>query len=132
MDSDRGHVVASGFLALLASQIGTRLVTFIINLLIARHLSPEAYGLASIQFHLLTTTALFISREGFRRGCLRFGAAGSSAAAAGAAASDDKDDNTTTTPGNTLSTSNHKDDNNPSTNNSHGIGAGGAAAARGA
>ncbi|GIL92754.1 hypothetical protein Vretimale_11741 [Volvox reticuliferus] len=32
--------------------------------------------LASVQFHLLTTTALFISREGFRRGCLRFGAAG--------------------------------------------------------
>ncbi|KAG2427588.1 hypothetical protein HXX76_012242 [Chlamydomonas incerta] len=72
---DRANVVASGFLTLLASQIGTRLVTFIINLLIARHLSPEAYGLSSVQFHLLTTTALFISREGFRRGCLRFGGA---------------------------------------------------------
>ncbi|KAG2446862.1 hypothetical protein HYH02_008019 [Chlamydomonas schloesseri] len=71
--ADRASVVASGFLTLLASQIGTRLVTFIINLLIARHLSPEAYGLSSVQFHLLTTTALFISREGFRRGCLRFG-----------------------------------------------------------
>ncbi|GLC67093.1 hypothetical protein PLESTF_000514400 [Pleodorina starrii] len=82
MESDRGHVVAKGFLALLASQIGTRLVTFTINLLIARHLTPDAYGLSSVQFHLLTTTALFISREGFRRGCLRFGA---SAAASGTA-----------------------------------------------
>eukprot|EP00198_Chlamydomonas_reinhardtii_P011831 XP_001701168.1 predicted protein [Chlamydomonas reinhardtii] len=80
---DRASVVASGFLTLLASQIGTRLVTFIINLLIARHLSPEAYGLSSVQFHLLTTTALFISREGFRRGCLRFGG--------GAGADDDAD-----------------------------------------
>ncbi len=29
--------------------------------------------LSAVQFHLITTTALFISREGFRRGCLRFG-----------------------------------------------------------
>lgn len=39
--------------------------------------------LSSVQFHLLTTTALFISREGFRRGCLRFGG--------GAGADDDAD-----------------------------------------
>ncbi|KXZ50074.1 hypothetical protein GPECTOR_18g52 [Gonium pectorale] len=45
-DNSRASVVASGFLTLLASQIGTRLVTFTINLLIARHLSPEAYGAA--------------------------------------------------------------------------------------
>ncbi|GLI64837.1 hypothetical protein VaNZ11_008131 [Volvox africanus] len=76
MENGQAQVVASGFLTLLASQIGTRIVTFVINLFIARLLTPGAYGLASVQFHLLTTTALFISREGFRRGCLRFGAAG--------------------------------------------------------
>ena len=27
--------------------------------------------LASVQFHLINTTILFLSREGFRRGCLR-------------------------------------------------------------
>lgn len=78
-EGDRVKVVASGFLHLLASQISTRLVTFVINLLIARHLSPQDYALSSVQFHLITTTILLVSREGFRRGCLRFAAgAGSS------------------------------------------------------
>lgn len=27
--------------------------------------------LASVQFHLINTVILFLSREGFRRGCLR-------------------------------------------------------------
>ena len=81
------------------SQLSTRIVTFVLNLLIARHLSPEAYGvsglsmgppdmvrcmgtskskivahaqLAAVQFHLITTTILLLSREGLRRGCLRF------------------------------------------------------------
>lgn len=27
-----------------ASQVASRLITFVLNLLIARHLSPEAYG----------------------------------------------------------------------------------------
>lgn len=71
--SSRAHlsVLASGFTHLLASQIGTRIVTFGMNLLIARHLSPDAYGLSAVQFHLLITAILFLSREGFRRGCLR-------------------------------------------------------------
>jgi hypothetical protein len=41
-----------------------------------RLLVSECYILAelqlqAVQFHLFTTTILFISREGFRRGCLR-------------------------------------------------------------
>eukprot|EP00877_Chromochloris_zofingiensis_P005176 jgi/Chrzof1/1465/Cz10g08270.t1 len=65
------NVLASGFGKLLASQVLTRLITFSMNLLVARHLTPEAYGLASVQFHLITTTILLVSREGFRRGCMR-------------------------------------------------------------
>ncbi|KAG1680360.1 hypothetical protein FOA52_015451 [Chlamydomonas sp. UWO 241] len=64
-------VVASGFVQLLLSQLSTRIISFALNLLIARHLSPEAYGLSSVQFHLITTTTLLLSREGLRRGCLR-------------------------------------------------------------
>lgn len=40
-----------------------------------RSLTPAAYGVAAVQFHLLNTTILFLSREGFRRGCLRVDAA---------------------------------------------------------
>lgn len=43
--------------------------------------------LSAVQFHLITTTALFISREGFRRGCLRFG--GSMGSGSGAENKDD-------------------------------------------
>jgi hypothetical protein len=53
------------------SQVSTRLISFVLNLLIARHLSPEAYALSTVQFHLITTTILLLSREGLRRGCLR-------------------------------------------------------------
>ena len=65
--------VARGFTSLLASSVTSRLVSFVLNLFIARRLTPEAYGLSAIQFHLITTTILLLSREGVRRGCLRFG-----------------------------------------------------------
>ena len=32
---------------------------------------PTFLQLASVQFHLINTFILFLSREGFRRGCLR-------------------------------------------------------------
>lgn len=32
---------------------------------------PVCPQLASVQFHLINTAILFLSREGFRRGCLR-------------------------------------------------------------
>ncbi len=102
-----------------ASQLAARMITFGMNLLVARHLTPEAYGvselcwgrgrevnpasrsfsspqsqrhrprialhtrtptriptrappqLSAVQFYLITTTALLLSREGFRRGCMR-------------------------------------------------------------
>lgn len=82
------------------SQVSTRLITFVLNLITARLLTVDAYGvrpcltyarpqesdatprhegadalrsaqLSSVQFHLINTTILFLSREGLRRGCLR-------------------------------------------------------------
>ena len=57
--------------SLAGSQLLTRLLTFGLNLATARSLSPAAYGIAAVQFHLINTPILFLSREGFRRGCLR-------------------------------------------------------------
>lgn len=53
------------------SQLITRLLTFALNVVATRSLTPSAYGVASVQFHLINTFILFLSREGFRRGCLR-------------------------------------------------------------
>ena len=51
--------------------MSSRLLTFVLNLLVVRRLPPEVYGVAVIQFHLITTTILTFSREGVRRACLR-------------------------------------------------------------
>ncbi|CAD7705263.1 unnamed protein product [Ostreobium quekettii] len=69
--ADQLGILLAGFTNLLGLQLASRLLTFFFNLLIVRRLSPEEYGVAAVQFHLLTTTILFLSREGFRRGCLR-------------------------------------------------------------
>ncbi|PRW57113.1 RFT1-like protein [Chlorella sorokiniana] len=61
----------AGFVHLVASQVITRLLTFGLNIATARSLTPEAYGVAAVQFHLINTTILFLAREGFRRACLR-------------------------------------------------------------
>jgi hypothetical protein len=53
------------------SQVSSRIISFVFNVLVARRLTQEQFGLQAVQFHLFTTTILFISREGFRRGCLR-------------------------------------------------------------
>ena len=79
------------------SQITVRLINFGLNLVTARLLSPEAYGvrkqaavqeenlfrqysrltvasavqLASVQFHLLNTGIVSLSREGLKRACQR-------------------------------------------------------------
>lgn len=66
-----GSVIARGFGHLVFSQVSSRVVTFILNVLVARKLKPEVYGIAVIQYHLITTTILTFSREGVRRACLR-------------------------------------------------------------
>eukprot|EP00967_Tisochrysis_lutea_P121008 scaffold198973_cov21-Tisochrysis_lutea.AAC.1 len=50
--------IAMAFLHLLASQISLRLVNFGLNLLIARHLSPEAYGVCDFVQSLAATPAV--------------------------------------------------------------------------
>lgn len=56
-----------------AAQVATRAITFALNLATARRLSVAAYGVASVQFHLVNTTILLLAREGLRRGCLTAG-----------------------------------------------------------
>lgn len=53
------------------SQLGARLLTFVLNVLAARLLSPEEYGISAVQFHLINSSIVFLSREGIRRSCLR-------------------------------------------------------------
>ena len=99
------HVNDSAACHRAVSQMSSRTVTFGLNLIIVRLLTPETYGvrytaycalqrpdlrcatlcchgkdhirplapsqLAAVQFHLINTVILFLSREGFRRGCLR-------------------------------------------------------------
>ncbi|KAG0608019.1 hypothetical protein M758_8G071700 [Ceratodon purpureus] len=66
-----GALLYHTFRLLFLSQVVSRVLPFILNASVTRRLTHEQFGLQAIQFHLFTTTALFISREGFRRGCLR-------------------------------------------------------------
>ncbi|KAJ4883308.1 lipid transporter [Raphanus sativus] len=59
------------FKYLLATQFLSRGIPFIFNSWIVRHLSEGDYALYAVQFHLFVTCVLFLSREGFRRACLR-------------------------------------------------------------
>lgn len=59
------------FKYLLATQFLSRGIPFIFNLWIVRHLTEEDYALYAVQFHLFVTCVLFLSREGFRRACMR-------------------------------------------------------------
>ncbi|PKA53251.1 hypothetical protein AXF42_Ash009981 [Apostasia shenzhenica] len=59
------------FKYLMATQFLSRLIPFIFNTWIIRHLSEDYYALYAVKFHLLTTSILFLSREGFRRACMR-------------------------------------------------------------
>ncbi|KAL1196797.1 hypothetical protein V5N11_024612 [Cardamine amara subsp. amara] len=59
------------FKYLLATQFLSRGIPFIFNSWIVRHLTENDYALYAVQFHLFVTCVLFLSREGFRRACLR-------------------------------------------------------------
>ncbi|DBB08106.1 TPA: hypothetical protein ACH3X3_008301 [Trebouxia sp. C0006] len=71
MQSNSAAVLVRGFVNLVVSQLSVRLINFALNLVTARLLTPEAYGLASVQFHLLNTGIVFLSREGLKRACQR-------------------------------------------------------------
>lgn len=57
--------------SLMALQLFSRLFTFGLNQAMFRMASPEAFGTAAIQFELMLSTILFLSREGVRNALLR-------------------------------------------------------------
>jgi oligosaccharide translocation protein RFT1 len=61
----------TGASSLVLLQILTRLVTFLLNQALVRLSTPQIFGTAAIQFELLLTSILFISREGVRLALLR-------------------------------------------------------------
>ncbi|KAG7576709.1 RFT1 [Arabidopsis thaliana x Arabidopsis arenosa] len=72
MASNRDSVrLSRRFKYLLGTQFISRGISFAVNSWIVRHLTEEDYALYAVQFHLFVTCVLFLSREGFRRACLR-------------------------------------------------------------
>jgi hypothetical protein len=67
--------MASSFLSsaslLVGLQLLSRSFTFGLNQALLRFVSPQAFGTAAIQFDLLLSTILFLSREGVRNSLLR-------------------------------------------------------------
>ncbi|KAL0574209.1 Oligosaccharide translocation protein rft1 [Marasmius crinis-equi] len=63
----------SSLTSLVGLQLSSRLLTFILNQALFRLASPKAYGVAAIQFELVLSTILFLSREGVRGALLRIG-----------------------------------------------------------
>ncbi|KAJ8087062.1 Oligosaccharide translocation protein rft1 [Marasmius tenuissimus] len=63
----------SSLTSLVGLQLSSRLLTFVLNQALFRLASPKAYGVAAIQFELVLSTILFLSREGVRGALLRVG-----------------------------------------------------------
>ncbi|KAJ6546967.1 Rft protein-domain-containing protein [Mycena capillaripes] len=57
--------------SLIGLQVLSRGVTFLLNQGLFRLASPRAFGTAAIQFELISSTILFLSREGVRNALLR-------------------------------------------------------------
>jgi len=55
----------------MALQLFSRFFTFALNQALFRLASPSAFGAAAIQFELILSTILFLSREGVRNALLR-------------------------------------------------------------
>lgn len=51
-------------------QIGFRILTFLLNAFVLRHVSQAAVGVMNVRLLLLESTLNFLSREAFRRACL--------------------------------------------------------------
>ncbi|WVQ70154.1 uncharacterized protein L199_008379 [Kwoniella botswanensis] len=70
-----GHVTTSNPLrtarSLVLLQLLSRLLTFTLNQVLLRLASPAVFGTAAIQFDLICSTILFLSREGIRNALLR-------------------------------------------------------------
>jgi oligosaccharide translocation protein RFT1 len=57
--------------SLMGLQLFSRFFTFALNQALFRLASPSAFGAAAIQFELIISTILFLSREGVRNALLR-------------------------------------------------------------
>nr|XP_026694892.1 protein RFT1 homolog [Ciona intestinalis] len=51
-------------------QLSFRVLTFILNAFVLRHVTKETLGVVNVRLLLLYSTILFMSREAFRRACL--------------------------------------------------------------
>ena len=75
MAAEKGPSLLSATLAsgssLVLLQVFSRVVTFVLNQALVRLVSPQVFGTTSIQFELLLSTILFLSREGVRNALLR-------------------------------------------------------------
>ncbi|GAA5911369.1 glycolipid translocation protein [Sporobolomyces salmoneus] len=65
------NVLLSTTVSLVALQLGSRLFSFGLNQLLVRSTSPQAFGVATIQFDTLRDTVLFLLREGIRGAVVR-------------------------------------------------------------
>lgn len=70
-DEDHTADLPRTFKYLMATQFLARGIPFLFNTWIVRHLTEQDYALYAVQFHLFVTCVLFLSREGFRRACMR-------------------------------------------------------------
>lgn len=70
---DLGSTLSTGR-NLVLLQLVSRLLTFVLNQSLVRLAPPEVFGTAAIQFDLIYSTILFLSREGIRNALLRSGA----------------------------------------------------------
>lgn len=54
----------------IALQLTLRVLTFVLNAYILRHITKDLLGVINVRLMLLYTTVQFLSREPFRRSCL--------------------------------------------------------------
>ena len=57
--------------SLVLLQLSSRAFTFVLNQALVRLATPQTFGTATVQFELLLSTTLFLSREGVRTALLR-------------------------------------------------------------
>ncbi|KAF7795410.1 hypothetical protein EIP86_006568 [Pleurotus ostreatoroseus] len=69
--SPQAPISMSSASSLVLLQLLSRAFTFVLNQLLVRLVSPQVFGTAAIQFELLLSTILFLSREGVRNALLR-------------------------------------------------------------
>jgi oligosaccharide translocation protein RFT1 len=71
MASALSATLLSSARSLVLLQLGSRILTFILNQALLTYASSEVFGTAAVQFDLLGSTLLFLSREGIRGALLR-------------------------------------------------------------